>query len=250
MAAYADLHRLHEHLLLIFHLHQFGHIGHDGVGYAEAIDILRCEIAEQLDPIAGAVRIFHRDDQLILIAALRQHLVDSLGEQLPPLRIVRIVLIGVIVKQGFIIFLRIADQPVIVLVGLHAGVMRVDQVFADADVEGAHEHLLLLRLLFDGLARLFLLQARFHHLGHVGQGRIGYLIAVDPFVHEGRLQLDPEWLPMRADQRQVDGVALFPPVARLPDRLCEQFLALRVIVEVFAWPVVETALKLCLCITD
>ena len=134
MAADADFHGLHQHLLLVFRFDQFRHVGHNCVRGTTAIDIFLREIAEQLDPIGGTILIFHGHNQLILIAALRQDFVHFLRQQFPALRVVSIVFVRMVMKQFFIFFFGVTDKPVVILIGPHAGIVLIDEMLADADV--------------------------------------------------------------------------------------------------------------------
>ena len=138
MTADADLHRPHQQLLLVFHLHQLRHIRHHRVGSAVPVYIFVREITEQFHPVAGPVLILHGDDHLILVSPVFQYRRHLGREQLPSLGIIPVILVGVVVKQRLVPLPRVTDQLIVILVGPHAGKMLVDEMFADADVQRSH----------------------------------------------------------------------------------------------------------------
>lgn len=51
-------------------------------------------------------------------------------------------------EYGMAFFFRIANQPVVKFICPDTGEMLVHQMLADADIQGAHQHILLLAYLF------------------------------------------------------------------------------------------------------
>ena len=138
MPADADLHRFHQHLLLILHMYQFRHIGHNGIGCADAVDIFVCEIAEHLHPVSGSILIFHGYNQFILVFSSFQNGLNLIRKHFPALGIISVIFIGMIVKQCLVLCFRIADQFIVMLVGPDTRKMFVNQMLADADIQRPH----------------------------------------------------------------------------------------------------------------
>ena len=217
MQADADFHGPHQHFLFIFHLDQLGHIHHDRIGAAVTVDIFVRKVAEELDPEAGTVLMLHTGNNIILIFAVFQHIRNRGRKLFPSFGIVLIILVGMIVEQGFIFFLRIANQLIVILVGPDTSIVFIHHVLTDADLQDAHEHFLFVDHLLQCLLCVFLLQLRFHHFGDVGQSGVGHLVSVDVLVRKRCLQLYPKGTAVRSDQPHADGIPLFSIGTRVPD---------------------------------
>ena len=93
-----------------------------------------------------------------------------------------------VMEYGMAFFFRIANQPVVKFICPDTGEMLVHQMLADADIQGAHQHILFLAYLFKNpLEMLFLFQARLHHFRDIRHGGIRNAAAVYVFIGVNRL---------------------------------------------------------------
>lgn len=63
-------------------------------------------------------------------------------------------------EYGMAFFFRIANQPVVKFICPDTGEMLVHQMLADADIQGAHQHILFLAYLFKNPLEMLFLSRR------------------------------------------------------------------------------------------